>query len=39
MGWLGRTLAAVAALFSVAACDPSGQPYEDIRLGKLKAGE
>ena len=39
MGWLGRALAAVAALFSVVACDPSGQPYEDLRLTRLKVGE
>jgi outer membrane protein assembly factor BamE (lipoprotein component of BamABCDE complex) len=39
MGWVGRVLAAVAALFSVAACDPQGQPYEDLRLARLKVGE
>jgi outer membrane protein assembly factor BamE (lipoprotein component of BamABCDE complex) len=39
MGWLGRVMAAVAALFSVAACDPSGQAYEDLRLARLKVGE
>jgi outer membrane protein assembly factor BamE (lipoprotein component of BamABCDE complex) len=39
MGWLGRVIAALAALFSVAACDPAGQPYEDLRLGRLKVGE
>ena len=39
MGWLGRVEAAVAALFSVAACDPSGQAYEDVRLARLKVGE
>lgn len=39
MGWLGWALAAVAALFSVAACDPSGKPYEDLRLARLKVGE
>ena len=39
MGWLGRTVAAVAALFAVAACDPAGKPYEDLRLAKLKVGE
>lgn len=39
MRWLGRVIAAVAALFSVAACDPSGQPYEDLRLARLKVGE
>ena len=39
MGWLGRMMAAVAALFSVAACDPSGQAYEDLRLARLKVGE
>jgi outer membrane protein assembly factor BamE (lipoprotein component of BamABCDE complex) len=30
------TLGAMAAL---AACDPSGQAYEDVRLARLKAGE
>lgn len=39
MGWFGRAMAAVAALFSVAACDPSGQAYEDLRLARLKVGE
>jgi outer membrane protein assembly factor BamE (lipoprotein component of BamABCDE complex) len=39
MGWFGRMMAAAAALFSVAACDPSGQAYEDLRLARLKAGE
>jgi outer membrane protein assembly factor BamE (lipoprotein component of BamABCDE complex) len=39
MGWLGRVVAAVAALFSVAACDPTGKPYEDVRLAQLKAGQ
>ena len=39
MGWLGRVLAALAALLSVGACDPSGQPYEDLRLARLKVGE
>ena len=39
MGWLGRVVAAVAALLSVAACDPSGQAYEDLRLARLKVGE
>ena len=39
MGWLGRMMAAVAALFSVAACDPSGQVVEDVRLARLKVGE
>ncbi|MGZ9030981.1 MAG: hypothetical protein ACXW2G_06385 [Burkholderiaceae bacterium] len=39
MGWLGWVIAAVAALFSVAACDPGGQPYEDLRLARLKVGE
>lgn len=39
MGWFGRAAATVAALFSVAACDPSGQAYEDLRLMRLKAGE
>ena len=39
MRWLGRAIAAVVALFSVAACDPSGQPYEDLRLSRLKVGE
>lgn len=39
MRWFGRILAAAAALFSVAACDPSGQAYEDVRLARLKVGE
>jgi outer membrane protein assembly factor BamE (lipoprotein component of BamABCDE complex) len=39
MEWFGRLIAAVAALFAVAACDPSGQPYEDLRLARLKVGE
>lgn len=39
MGWLGRVIAAAAALFSVAACDPGGKPYEDVRLARLKVGE
>jgi outer membrane protein assembly factor BamE (lipoprotein component of BamABCDE complex) len=39
MGWLGRLLAAAAALVSVTACDPGGQPYEDLRLARLKVGE
>jgi outer membrane protein assembly factor BamE (lipoprotein component of BamABCDE complex) len=39
MGWLGRVMAAVAALCAVAACDPAGKPYEDLRLAKLKVGE
>ena len=39
MGLFGRVMAAVAALFSVAACDPSGQAYEDLRLARLKVGE
>lgn len=39
MGRLGRVLAALAALCSVAACDPGGRPYEDLRLGRLKVGE
>ena len=39
MAWLTRLIAACAALFSVSACDPAGQPYEDIRLARLKAGE
>jgi outer membrane protein assembly factor BamE (lipoprotein component of BamABCDE complex) len=30
---------AVAAVGVVAACDPSGQAYEDVRLAKLKPGE
>jgi len=38
MGWLGRVIAAAAALVSVAACDPGGQPYEDVRLARLKVG-
>jgi hypothetical protein len=39
MGWPGRVIAAAAALFSVAACDPRGQPYEDLRLARLTVGE
>jgi outer membrane protein assembly factor BamE (lipoprotein component of BamABCDE complex) len=39
MGWLGRALAAVAALCTMAACDPSGNPLEDLRLARLKVGE
>lgn len=39
MGWFGRVIAALAALVSVGACDPSGKPYEDLRLGRLKVGE
>jgi outer membrane protein assembly factor BamE (lipoprotein component of BamABCDE complex) len=39
MGWFGQVVAAVAALFLVAACDPSGQAYEDLRLTRLKVGE
>ena len=39
MGWLGRAMAAVAALLSVAACDPTGKPYEDVRLAQLKVGQ
>jgi outer membrane protein assembly factor BamE (lipoprotein component of BamABCDE complex) len=34
-----RRLMAVAAVMVVAACDPSGQAYEDVRLAKLKPGE
>jgi hypothetical protein len=32
-------MAAVAAAFSVAACDPGGQVLEDLRLARLKVGE
>jgi outer membrane protein assembly factor BamE (lipoprotein component of BamABCDE complex) len=39
MGWFRSVVAAVAALFSVAACDPGGQAYEDLRLARLKVGE
>jgi outer membrane protein assembly factor BamE (lipoprotein component of BamABCDE complex) len=39
MGWFGGVLAAVAALSLVAACDPSGQAYEDLRLTRMKVGE
>lgn len=39
MGWLARALAVVAAVFSTAACDPSGKVYEDVRLARLKEGE
>jgi outer membrane protein assembly factor BamE (lipoprotein component of BamABCDE complex) len=37
--WIGRALAMLAAVFSVAACDSSGRVYEDLRLARLKAGE
>lgn len=39
MGRLGRLVAALAALFSVGACDPTGTPYEDVRLAQLKVGQ
>lgn len=39
MGWFGRGLAAGAASCLIAACDPSGQAYEDVRLLRLKVGE
>lgn len=39
MGWLARSLAVVAALFTAVACDPSGKVYEDVRLARLKEGE
>ena len=39
MGWFGQVVAAVGALLLVAACDPSGQAYEDLRLTRLKVGE
>jgi outer membrane protein assembly factor BamE (lipoprotein component of BamABCDE complex) len=39
MGRFGRAIAALAALVAVAACDPGGQPYEDLRLARLKPGE
>jgi outer membrane protein assembly factor BamE (lipoprotein component of BamABCDE complex) len=39
MGWWARVLTAVAALVVVAACDPSGRAYEDLRLARLKVGE
>lgn len=39
MGWLGRALALVAAVFTAAACDPSGRAYEDVRLARLKEGQ
>lgn len=39
MRWLGRLIAALAALFSVGACDPAGKPYEDVRLAQLKVGQ
>ena len=29
----------LGALVAVAACDPSGQVYEDLRLARLKVGE
>lgn len=34
-----RRLMAVTAVALVAACDPSGQAYEDVRLAKLRPGE
>lgn len=39
MRWIGRVVAVLAALFSVAACDSSGRVYEDVRLARLSAGE
>jgi len=39
MGWFGQVVAVAAALLLVAACDPSGQAYEDLRLTRLKVGE
>lgn len=38
MRWIGRVVAVLAALFSAAACDSSGRPYEDLRLAQLRAG-
>ena len=35
----GRWLMSLGALVAVAACDPSGQVYEDLRLARLKPGE
>ena len=34
-----RVLMALGAVVVVAACDPSGQGYEDLRLARLKVGE
>ena len=39
MGWLAGVTAAAAVLLTLAACDPGGRPYEDLRLARLKAGE
>lgn len=39
MGWWGHWSALLAALFAVAACDPGGRAYEDVRLARLKVGE
>ena len=39
MEWMARALAALGAIAAVAACDPSGQVYEDLRLAQLKPGE
>ena len=36
---IGRVLAALAAMLTVGACDPSGKVYEDVRLARLKVGE
>lgn len=35
----GRWLMSLGALLTVAACDPSGQVVEDLRLLRLKVGE
>jgi outer membrane protein assembly factor BamE (lipoprotein component of BamABCDE complex) len=37
--WALRAIAIVATWFALAACDPSGKGYEDVRLAKLKVGE
>jgi outer membrane protein assembly factor BamE (lipoprotein component of BamABCDE complex) len=39
MGLWSRILMALGAVVAVAACDPSGQGYEDLRLARLKVGE
>jgi outer membrane protein assembly factor BamE (lipoprotein component of BamABCDE complex) len=39
MGLWPRILMALGAVVAVAACDPSGQGYEDLRLARLKVGE
>jgi outer membrane protein assembly factor BamE (lipoprotein component of BamABCDE complex) len=39
MGLWSRILMALGVVVAVAACDPSGQAYEDLRLARLKVGE